>query len=898
MKKILITLPFLLIPVFYFLSSFKNKPGITELTEKIISMMEIYVDEIPEEKVFVHLDKSLYASGDNIWFSVYLTAGSPDIPSPLSKVVYVDLLDNEGNLIQQKTIKIENGHGFGDFRLDGFTKEGDYRIKAYSYWLRGFGDEAVFETDIQILDPYNMKFQPTVTIEKEEIGNLVKYSAKITALDNTLSALAGKELSFQVANREQQLKSGIIQLDAQGKSELSFEIPSEKMNLPTALSLVLEENEEYEISRKFLLPFPMTSLDVQFLPEGGDLISDFNNKVAVRAIFPDGSPAKVTGKIKNDSEEISFQTNSSGLAAFNITPQSREKIEVQLETETGKMNLHLPEVKDQGINLAVNSSQGNLVNILIQSKAFQNISPSGEALMVVHARGRIGHMQVINLQQGVSGARINKSQLAPGINQITIFEPEGTPLAERMVFIPFESELKLKLEANAVNTKPREKNTWTLTMDGENFEGGIYSAAIVDANESPFQSSSSINSYLKLESELRGKIHNPKKLLGENRDDEGIDLIMLTHGWKRFDWEKVLEGNFENQNFIEQGINITGSVSPSSGRRGLSGGMLNVFSKGKSEDFISVEFNESGKFIIDELDFQDTTLLTISANDKRHKEYVKLELDPPLAKYAQWEGFRTIIQDFQISETARKFLESADKRFRAQAAFGEIQDITIDEFVIQADKYEPTEEEINRMYGKGDASLKPEEIGGFEGYRDIWELLQGRIPGVRIIPDLMGNPTIRIRGVGSIQAGGDPLILLDNVPVDVSFASSISPRDLASVEVFKDAASLAIFGAGGGSGAIALYTKRAAGIGETGEGVFNLRFPGYSVASEYYMPKYDQEKSAAPDYRSTLYWNPKLEWTGNTAKLEFFNNDIVQSYKVVVQGMDKFGRLSYMEKDL
>jgi hypothetical protein len=64
------------------------------------------------------------------------------------------------------------------------------------------------------------------------------------------------------------------------------------------------------------------------------------------------------------------------------------------------------------------------------------------------------------------------------------------------------------------------------------------------------------------------------------------------------------------------------------------------------------------------------------------------------------------------------------------------------------------------------------------------------------------------------------------------------------------------------------------------------------------MPKYDSETSAKPDYRSTLYWNPKLKMNGNTADIEFFNNDIVQKFKVVVQGIDQFGRLSYLEMEI
>ena len=209
----------------------------------------------------------------------------------------------------------------------------------------------------------------------------------------------------------------------------------------------------------------------------------------------------------------------------------------------------------------------------------------------------------------------------------------------------------------------------------------------------------------------------------------------------------------------------------------------------------------------------------------------------------------------------------------------------------------PENEEVTRVYGKGDMTLVPSEIGGFEGYYDIWQLLQGRFPGVQIKPNPMGSPTITIRGAGSLNALS-PIFLLDNVPVDAQFLSAISPRDMAAIDVFKDGASLAMFGSAGAGGVIAVYTKRGNGIVDTGEGVFNIRFPGYSTPKEFYMPKYDTETISKPDFRTTLYWNPKLKWVGNTSEIEFFNSDIVQRYKVVIQGIDQFGRLSYLETEI
>lgn len=897
MSRVKYILPFLILPFLYFLSSFQNQSSIKELSEKIIRMTESYVNDFPEEKVFVHLDKNIYAAGDMIWFSAYVTAGSPDLPSPLSKTVYVDLLDNEGNLLQQRTVKIEDGQGSGDFKLDNFTKEGIYHIKAYSHWSKGFGAESVFNTNIEIFEPYNLRFQPTVVFEKKETGNDIQYQAKINAVDRNLAPLKGEKLTYAIVGAGKTIKEGSVLLDANGASSIEITLPLSALENVTQLVLTWNENDEYGIARKFILPFTSGSIDIQFLPEGGDLISGFNNKVAVRAVYPDGSPVQLSGTIDLGEQEVNFSTNVWGLGAFSFTPKEGQNYVSKITANESVFERKLPAVKVQGINLAVDNSKEGLLNVLVQANDFKSISPTAEALVVVHARGRIGHMQVINLSNGVTGARINKANLAPGINQVTIFEPSGTALAERLVYIP-TPERKINLDASKVELKPRGKNSWQLILEGEGFEKGSYSVSITDADEFSNNFSSNIISYLKMESELRGNIHSAKHFFGDQKDMEGLDLIMLTHGWRRFDWEAVFAGKFENPNFIEQGINITGTIKPkSNNKKGVTGGMINVFSKGKEEDFLAIQYNETGKFIIDDMIFSDTTLLTISINDKKMKEFVELDLDAPIAKYEKWTGFKPLAKGFEVNPVLRDYLVNAEKRRQASAAFDEMDLVEIDEFVVQSQKYEVANEEVTRVYGKGDMTLVPAEIGGFEGYFDIWQLLQGRFPGVQIKPNPMGSPTITIRGAGSLNALS-PIFLLDNVPVDAQFLSAISPRDMAAIDVFKDGASLAMFGSAGAGGVIAVYTKRGNGIVDTGEGIFNIRFPGYSTPKEFYMPKYDTETIAKPDFRSTLYWNPKIKLQGNSANIEFFNSDIVQRYKIVIQGMDQVGRLSYLEMEI
>ena len=86
-------------------------------------------------------------------------------------------------------------------------------------------------------------------------------------------------------------------------------------------------------------------------------------------------------------------------------------------------------------------------------------------------------------------------------------------------------------------------------------------------------------------------------------------------------------------------------------------------------------------------------------------------------------------------------------------------------------------------------------------YRDIYEYLQGRVAGVQVTPD----KRIIIRGVNTINAGGDPLILVDGV--ETPDISDLNFHDIKSIDVLKDG-SAAIYGLRGANGVLLITTKR------------------------------------------------------------------------------------------
>jgi len=107
-------------------------------------------------------------------------------------------------------------------------------------------------------------------------------------------------------------------------------------------------------------------------------------------------------------------------------------------------------------------------------------------------------------------------------------------------------------------------------------------------------------------------------------------------------------------------------------------------------------------------------------------------------------------------------------------------------------------------YSVSQLDVEDKEIAS---YSNIWDYMRNRVPGVIIGDAAPGSiPTIEIRGQNSINSSNQPLIMVDGI--EVYDVSDISPSDIASVSVLKDA-SASIYGSRGGNGVILITTKSA-----------------------------------------------------------------------------------------
>lgn len=98
----------------------------------------------PQEKVYLHFDNTMYFLGDTIWFKSYVVRAEHNRLTDLSKVLYVELLTPEGEIVETKKLKIENGQCHGEFGLKSGYFSGFYEIRAYTRYMLNWGNDNIF----------------------------------------------------------------------------------------------------------------------------------------------------------------------------------------------------------------------------------------------------------------------------------------------------------------------------------------------------------------------------------------------------------------------------------------------------------------------------------------------------------------------------------------------------------------------------------------------------------------------------------------------------------------------------------------------------------------------------------------------------------------------------------
>ena len=165
MKNGFIYIASLLLLIISIGASVKEDP-LTALLAKLKQIAGTQVQEI----VHLHMDKPYYAAGDHIWFKAYVLDEPSLNPSEISAVLYVELIRHQ-KAIKTLKLPLENGMGWGDFLLPDTLAEGNYRIRAYTQWMRNAGEQYFFDKTIAIGNGLAAKLNEIPPVKKDPSDN-------------------------------------------------------------------------------------------------------------------------------------------------------------------------------------------------------------------------------------------------------------------------------------------------------------------------------------------------------------------------------------------------------------------------------------------------------------------------------------------------------------------------------------------------------------------------------------------------------------------------------------------------------------------------------------------------------------------------------------------------------
>ncbi len=165
-----------------------------ESISTIQHQFEAYTNNNYQEKVFLHTDKTVYTTGEVLWFKAYVTNAASNSFSLLSKICYVEIISDEKKQLMQGKISIDSGRGNGSFLLPSSTRSGNYVIRAYTNWMKNFDPQFYFEENISIINP-NKKPE-----FKKESNNDSIYAAFFPEGGNLVSGL-NNNVAFKITDK-------------------------------------------------------------------------------------------------------------------------------------------------------------------------------------------------------------------------------------------------------------------------------------------------------------------------------------------------------------------------------------------------------------------------------------------------------------------------------------------------------------------------------------------------------------------------------------------------------------------------------------------------------------------------------------------------------------------------
>jgi len=822
-------------PTEYFQSVMENE-FIKSLKEKLSA----YNQKLPEDRVYLQLDKPFYEPGDDIWISAYVRDGVSLKASGKSDIVHIELINPKGTIEKKISVIAKNGKAAGDFSIDKEALGGLYKIRAYTNWMKNEGEDNAFVKDLQVQDVVLPNLKMKLDFEKKAFGAGDQVIAKLELNTNENKPLSNYKIKY-VANINGEK---IIELadvtDEDGIKYVKFDLPKKLKSNDGLLNIMIDYNGSTEsISRS--IPIILNTVKFTMFPEGGDLVCGLDNNVAFRAQNEFDKPADVEGIVLTEkgSRVASFSSFHQGMGSFKFNPQPNEKYIVKITKPEGiDQTFALPGSLERGYVMNINNTKAGEVAVDINS------TETEELAVVAQVRGKAYYSTVVNAQVGNNKFIFSTNNFPIGVAQITLFDSKGIARAERLAFVNKDKQLSVSVETEKEKYLPREKVKMTVTVKDER---GLpmpanLSMAVVNDQLLSFadDKSGNILSQLLLQQDLKQKVEEPAFYFNkkEPKADKALDYLLLTSGWRRFTWEKLIEEELQQITFPAQKAIVGGTVLDASTGKPIETATIKITNG--SEFTVNAE----GKFAIKHLDLSSPVNITYKVD----------------GYYPQTQNIRDYNLDLVV------YMYKANYNY----------------------------------YGYNKRSKSAQGAGmAFEDVRDVPSASNAEM-AMEQAPEIQNNvvlnkPVNRKKNEGPVDLAKGKL--KDNISnkeanIDVRAPQEKKKEDRDDKKVM----------AAGKAADRRFANKDMEGDFLEEERNMPVAVPAnvYYRARQYYAPNYEKQENVETrtDFRNTIYWNPNVE-VGYSGKktIEFYASDDVTSFRTTVEGIGSDGSVGRVEKN-
>jgi alpha-2-macroglobulin-like protein len=847
-----------------------------------------------KEKIYIQTNHALYSVGDAIYFKAYVVRAENNTPSQISNIVYAELISPSGSIAQKGNFQVTDGFAEGSFLFPAEAPGGIYKIRAYTSWMQNEKESSFFVKEITLQKVLAPRILMKLDFPEKGYGagDQVKADFSMRNLqDQPIRNYAGKFTVFISGNA---LLTDNFSTNAEGKAMILFTLPS-PLTVNDGLLNVTIQYESFTESISRSIPIVLNNIDLQFMPEGGTLVEGLSSWVAFKSLNENGKAADIKGEVRDEQGKTvaTFNSYHFGMGKFLFTPQAGHVYKAYITSPTGIATAYeMPVASLNGILMHL-EKQNHTITVQLNASVNMDVKLRGTV------RNTTWYTTNIELKKGINSFTIDENLFPAGIAQFSLVAANELPLAERLFFLHEERQLNVKLRFDKPSYAPREKVKLSiLTTDPEgNPVPSNFSISVVDDKRWTFADDRQdhILSWLLLSSELKGKIEEPQFYFKkeEPKAIPALDLLMLTHGYRYFDFIEYVVREGMLKYLPDQDNIVSGRVQDLNGNpvqarmflmNNVYGGRAMEYTTGADGAFFFSDLasNSSYYLFAQPLVNSGKVVINILQNGLGYNPAKARALNMLVSKPKAFEGIGiSPLPADRNKELAAKRMGVVPFNNR-QSALNEVVVVGFG-----------TQRKANLTAAV--SVVRADEIGVTA---QLSNALQGKVAGLQISQsgNFLQTPSLRLRGSSTVTGNHEPLFILNGVPVDGLSLNTLNPNDIDNITVLKDGNATALYGYRAAYGAIVIESKKLrrerinlkfkAHNFYTSQ-QFNTSGISFTPVKRFYAPRYETIKTEErSDFRETIYWNPVVQTNKEgVAEIDFYNSDASTTFRAVAEGI-------------